>query len=354
MRFSILLFLGTLLLLQSGCALIGIAPKKKDLPIVFTTAPSLEQVKAEINRKYAGIQSLSSENAVLSMSSAVLPLRSCTIAYEKSRNLRVRGGLASGMGTEVDFGSNEEFFWFWMKRDEKKRIYYANHEQFAQSPIRGSVPVEMEWLLEPQWLIESLGILEMRDRDEHFGPYRDEEGNLRITSRISTVRGVFERTITIHPQTAAFLKHEIKTPDGQPFITTLLSDHTTDETNRIAYARRIEIYLAKTQDKITINLGTVNFNSPSGFHSDAFKMPQYSGYLPIDLCSPEMQQMMLGGNLSSARYPPHSSLPVYASSPANPGYTPLPNELPFASTPQEQRQMQGTATHAGTFVQPLR
>jgi len=316
------------LLLNGGCktlqtVVFGTKPAAK-LPIVFTTTPTLGQVKEEFNKRYAGIQSLSTSTATFSMSSVLITMKSCKIAYEKPKKLRVLGGI-TGMGTEFDLGSNDELFWFWAKRLEPKAVYYARHDEFANSPSRSIIPIE------PEWLIETLGIIELKETDTHEEPKRDEEGNLQVTSYLKTPRGVYPRMITFNPQTGAILKYAIYAPNGLPFVGAILSNHEVDPVTGILYAKKIVITCPEANETITINMGSVSFNSSGGFSPDAFVMPSYKDYIPVDMCSPEYRQQFAPGQQLSPVFPPTTNYP-------GPAY--------------REEEIAGTTAHSSVFVRP--
>lgn len=256
------------------------------LPIIFATTPTLEQAKLEINRRYASIMSISTNDATISGSFSPISLRSCSIAFEKPKRLRILARAAVGMGTEVDIGSNDELFWFWIKRAEPKEIYYAYHQQFAASPVRSMIPIE------PEWLLETIGLIELKDTDIHEGPTRVEDGYLQVTSKLQTPRGVYSRILTFHPQTGAFMKYEIYAPNGRPFIGATMSDHMVDPLHGILYAKKITITCPDANATLNINLGNVKFNTTGGASPDAFSIPRYDEYIPRDLCGRDFQQMM--------------------------------------------------------------
>ena len=299
------------------------------IPIVFSTIPTLEQVKGEINKRYASIKSLSTSSAVVAMSNVAIPMRSCSIAYEKERRLRVRGGVTLGMGTEFDLGSNDDLFWFWVKRSEQKEIYYAKHSEFANCDVRSVIPIE------PEWLVETLGIVELKDSDTHEGPKRVDGGNLQITSFLKTPRGTYSRMITLHPQTGAILRYEIYTPNGQPFVGAVLSDHEVDPVNGILHAKKVVITCPEASVTLTINLGNVTFNSPGGFSPDAFVMPTYHDYPPMDICSPEYRQRFGPGQMLSPTLPTTSNYPT-------------------VPTNQVQNDIVGTSANSAVYFRPNR
>ena len=329
MRLFYLTIIGTTLLLNVGCKALqttfGTRPTAK-LPIVFTTTPTLAQVKEEFNKRYAGIQSLSTNTATFSASSVAISMRSCKIAYEKPKRLRVLGGVALGMGSEIDLGSNDELFWFWAKRLEPKAVYYARHDEFANSPARSIIPIE------PEWLIETLGIIELKETDTHEEPKRDEEGNLQVTSYLKTPRGVYPRMITFNPQTGAILKYAIYTPNGLPFVGAILSNHEVDPVHGILHAKKIVITCPEANETITINMGSVTFNSPGSFNPEAFVMPTYKDYIPVDMCSPEYRQQFGPGQQLSPVFPPTT--------------------MNYPGPAYREEEIAGTTAHSSVFVRP--
>ena len=328
------LLIALLLLSCCGCKSIqtfcfGTKPATP-IPIVFSSTPTLEQVKGEFNKRYTGIQSLSTSSAVFAASNVMIPLRSCSIAYEKQRKLRVRGGVTLGMGTEIDLGSNDEEFWFWVKQNVPKELYYAKHSEYANCDVRSIIPIE------PEWLIETLGIIELKDSDVHEGPTRVDDGNLQITSYLKTPRGTYSRRITFHPQTGAILLYAIYAPNGQPFVGAVLSDHEVDPVNGILHAKKIVITCPDANVTLTINMGKVSFNSPGGFSPDAFVKPTYPDYPPIDLCSPEYRQRFGPGQTLSPTLPTTANYP--SATPAN----------------QEQPEIVGTSANSTVYFRANR
>jgi len=329
------LILMLVLLLNCGCKALqttfGMKPAAR-IPMIFATTPTLEQVKEEFNKRYASIQSLSTNTASFSVSSFPMAMKYSTIAYEKPGKLRVSGGVTLGMGTEFDLGSNDELFWFWVKRDVPKAIYYARHEEFANSPTRGILPIE------PEWLIEALGIIELKETDTHEGPRRDKDGNLQITSFLKTPRGTYPRIITFHPQTGAIFSYEIYAPNGQPFVGATLSDHQVDPLHGILHAKKVVITSPEANETITIHLGNVSFNSSGGFNPEAFVMPTYKDYIPVDLCSPEYQRQFAPGQQLMPTYP--------ATTTYYPGYPGYPNPA------SREEEIAGISASSTVYIRP--
>src|SRR6185437_10713173 len=112
-----------------------------------------------------------------SVSASLIPSLRANVALERPRRFRMRAetGLT---GPEVDLGSNDQLFWFWVRRLQPPSIYYCTHQQFQVSRIREMVPVE------PEWLIEALGITGFDPAAQHAGPTPVSGGRLEIRTQI--------------------------------------------------------------------------------------------------------------------------------------------------------------------------
>ena len=85
------------------------------------------------------------------------------IALERPRRFRLRADTMI-TGPEVDLGSNDELFWFWVRRSPEPAVYFCRHDQFSSSVARQVLPVE------PEWLIDALGVATLDPAGDHSGP----------------------------------------------------------------------------------------------------------------------------------------------------------------------------------------
>ena len=139
------------LVAQGGCAWLRLVWQEPP-PQVLPPGAGLEQVIAAVNRNNSQIQALYSNSATLS--GPGYPTLRAHIAFQRPRNFRLRAdtGLT---GPEVDLGSNDQLFWFWIKRNQPPAVYFCRHDQFPTSQARQMIPID------PNWLIEALGTLEI-------------------------------------------------------------------------------------------------------------------------------------------------------------------------------------------------
>ena len=113
-RHLLLVLALTTLVAQGGCAwLRGLYTAQEPPPQVLPPGAGLEQVIAAVNRNNSQIQALYSSSATIS--GPGYPTLRAHIAYQRQRNFRLK---ADGFGPEVDLGSNDQYFWFWIKRSQ--------------------------------------------------------------------------------------------------------------------------------------------------------------------------------------------------------------------------------------------
>jgi hypothetical protein len=71
---------------------------------------------------------------------------------QKPRSFRMTASLAGQ--PELDMGSNETEFWYWIRHSEPPYLFHCSHEEFAKGQIRLQVPFQ------PEWIMEALGMAE--------------------------------------------------------------------------------------------------------------------------------------------------------------------------------------------------
>ena len=67
---------------------------------------------------------------------------------ERPRNFKL--DMRSTLGTVADIGSNDAEFWFWVKGNEDKSLYWCNYQDLESSALAVSY--------QPDWIVEALGL----------------------------------------------------------------------------------------------------------------------------------------------------------------------------------------------------
>ena len=163
-------------------------------------------------------------------------------------------------------------------------MWYCRHEFYPISPVRSVIPID------PDWLIEALGIVEFKPTDQHFGPTRTADGHWEIMSYCQTPSGRFIKRTVIDSKGGWVVRQELFTPQNVLIASAESSGLELDRSTNIVYAKRVTVQCQGMDGSMEINLGTPTFNSSVPFASDMFVMPVFAGYQSVDLSSPEYLQ----------------------------------------------------------------
>ena len=269
-----------------GCATLKNVFSRKDPlpPQAFAAAaqPTLEQITSTVNGNSQSIRNFTTENASLHLPGMVMPLQT-RLTFERPKRIRIQGSISSFGGQEFDFGSNDILFWLWTRRGTDE-MWYCRHDQYPLCPVRSTIPID------PDWLIEALGMVEFRPNDQHFGPTRTEGGHWEIISHCQTPSGQFVKRTVIDSKNGHILRLELHTPQNEPVALAEIKETRYDKVNQVYYVKRVEVLCQGMPGKMTLDLGTPTINLSASFDPLMFVMPKYEGYRAVDLCSPEFLQ----------------------------------------------------------------
>jgi len=258
------------------------APPPLNPPPAGAALPTLEQLTSAINRNSQNIRNLTTENASIHMSGVWVPLHT-RLTFERPKRLRIQGFATTLTGQEFDFGSNDDIFWIWARRGMGE-VWYFRHDLYPYSPVRSAFPID------PEWLIEALGIVEFKLTDQHIGPNRLPDGNWEIISYRQTPAGLFVKRTVIDSRNGWVVLQELRTPQNELIASAESSDWQIDRGTGIFYARQITVQSQAMEGRMTINLGSPTFNTAVPFAETMFVMPVFEGFRAVDLTSPEFMQ----------------------------------------------------------------
>ena len=247
------------------------------LPPALPPNPTLDQILQVVNSHSAQIRSFSASQA--SLSGTGFPSLQASVAFERPRRLRLRA--ATGLtGQELDLGSNDDLFWFWARRNQPPGVYFCRHEQFASSPVRHMLA------LDPYWLIEALGLVELDPTAAHQGPLFRTDGRIEIRSPRYGPDGPATKITVIDRVRGFVLEQHVLDSRGQVVASAWAGQHRRDPWTGLAMPTLIDIRLPPHQMAIRLHLGTVEINRTIPYAEQLWTMPTYEGSPPIDLCSP--------------------------------------------------------------------
>ncbi len=245
-------------------------------PEVIFPGATLEQIIAAVNQNATRIQNYQTSNASITVPGATsLPLLRGNIAAERPGRLRLQASTAI-TGPEVDLGSNDELSWFWVKRNEPPALYFARHDQFAQSAAQQVMPIE------PGWLLDALGFAQFIPTDFHEGPINHNDGTVEIRSVVQSRIGTLTKNTVIDARRAWILKQHIYDARGTLLASAVARSHQYYPTANVSLPQEIEIQLPVAQLSLSIDVGTVQVNQP-GLNPALWQIPVLAGYQQIDL-----------------------------------------------------------------------
>lgn len=250
-------------------------------PRVLPESPPLDDVLAVVNDNTARVQTLYAVDAKIK--SGRFPALRSSLALERPNRLRMQAGMLSG--TELDVGSNDELFWFWVKRGQPPALYYCRHAEFAQSPARQAMP------LEPQWLVEALGLASFPPQGQHEGPQPVGDGRLEIRSRIPGPHGDVFKITRVGERTGWVLEQHVYDARGERLASAIATQHRRDPATGVTLPRHVEIQCPAQDLTLTVDLGDVQINTPLADRPQLWTKPIYPGWVDIDLGRTSAQQV---------------------------------------------------------------
>jgi hypothetical protein len=151
-QIAITLSFGVLLLL-TGCPMF----QKKSNPDyrapAVSAAPTAGELVAVLNDNAHKIQSVGVRYLDIDCAQGAQSVGLRGWMYcQKPRSFRMTAELAGN--TEVDIGSNDQEFWYWIRRNEPPYLFHCSHDEFAKGRVNLQVPFQ------PEWIMEALGMAE--------------------------------------------------------------------------------------------------------------------------------------------------------------------------------------------------
>ncbi len=250
-------------------------------PVAFAGPPSLQDVIRVVNDNSGRIRQLQTQSAVVSAQG--IPALRANIVLERPLRFRMRAELMGLTGPEMDLGSNEELFWVWIKRNDPPAIYYARHDQFQQSAARQIIPVE------PQWLIEALGVVYLDPYGRHEGPISQGAGRAEIRSRLPSPDGELTKVTVIHDSYGWVLEQHVYDPRGQLLASARASNHRYYPVEGVSLPSRVEVQLPPAQLSFQIDVSGYAINQLYGDPAQLWALPQIEGHPLVDIADPRFQ-----------------------------------------------------------------
>lgn len=192
---------------------------------------------------------------------------SAMLAVEEPRNFRLVAHSAGGL-TEVDLGSNEERFWFYVRQADQPGVYTAKHEQTEQAMQYLPLPIQ------PDWFAEALGVIPLNAEDVELKPH---ERNPKLAYLVSTrqVRGQkpIQLVSVVDKPRGLIMEQRLTSPKGDVIATARMSNHKQHPESGAVIPYQVDINWPQAKMGMTMVLGRVDIDE-TPFASQTFDMPQ--------------------------------------------------------------------------------
>ena len=250
---------------------------------VLREQASLAEVMSVVNGNTALVQTLYTTDAKISV--PLMPALRASLALERPRRFRVRGET-SLTGPEVDLGSNDEQFWFWIRRSEPAAVFHCRHDELATTPARDIVPIE------PEWVIEALGVTGFDLNAEHRGPTQVGRGRLRIESPRETAKGSVTKVTVVDEFNGWVLEQHMYDSRNRLLASAVASGHVRDPGSGAVLPRHVKIESPQAHFSLDLDLGNPQINFPTAEYGNLWVRPTYDGYVAMNLADPAVAQML--------------------------------------------------------------
>ncbi|MBA4018983.1 MAG: hypothetical protein C0483_17580 [Pirellula sp.] len=283
-------------------------------PRVLTDNPSLGDVIQVVNANSALIRSLYTTDATMSVPGA--PSLRANLALERQKKLRLRAETAI-TGAEVDMGSNDELFWFWVRRNPPPTLYYCRHEKFATSAARQIVPVD------PEWLLDALGLATFDPYQQHSNPTRTTNGNLEIRTTFTGPQGPMTKATIVDASRGFILEQHLFDARGTLVASAIAGRHWRDPGTGAIVPQQVKINWPATQFSLEFDVKQWQVNNIPADPVQLFTMPNYPGWAVVDLSDPNFQSPAApGGTAPTLGGAPRPTADLIGFAPGPPAMAP--------------------------------
>jgi hypothetical protein len=256
------------------------------------TPPSKEDLVAYLNDNSANVPGVSSDDVTLTvyMGNGIGVPVNAVLRAEGPRNFRMKAKLFGN--DEVDLGSNNQEFWYWIKRAEPPLQVFCSYQALEAGQVK-----EMPFPFQPDWVMEAMGMGKYGSAEKYERVVEKE--TVKLVEKTKSPQGVPVRKIIVFNLRPA--------AGDQPQVTDyLLVDDATGKLICSAHIKRRQIIVGRgeipremelnwQEQKIklglTINAAKINTQIPP----QVFVRTQMRGIQSYDLATRRLEGMQPAG-----------------------------------------------------------
>ncbi len=247
-----------------------------------TAAPSKESIIAYLNDNAQRVQSVRCKevDVIAKQGMQSVGLRA-NMVCSKPRGFRLLVNVAGK--SEADIGSNDQEFWFWIARDESKRLYHCSYDDL------GKRPVPMPFPFQPEWITEAMGIAPCGPPEKYELVVKG--ATLELVEQGVSTQGQPVRKVTViqrapahgtQPQVTA---HLLQDAQGKEIVSALISEVQIDRTTGAIIPRKVRLVCPAEKMEMQLKLDEVVVNDPAVVAAAPrlFARPQITNVTLFDL-----------------------------------------------------------------------
>jgi hypothetical protein len=228
------------------------------------------QIVDVVNRNAMAVQRLQADEVAITLRAGNRPVQRLAtaavthlalrgrMAMEQPRRFRMTAGV--GFTQEVDLGSNENEFWFYLRQATEPALgpkpqpilYHCSYDVYAAVPDRLPIP--------PEWLIESLGLTPL----DPSQPHSLRPGTTTATAELVTPRRLPDgrpgSKVTVVDRRRGWVTGVHLETGGQRIASAELSDHLVDAAFGAAVPRTIALAWPDADLQLTVRLDDPKIN----------------------------------------------------------------------------------------------
>ncbi len=273
------------------------------IPAAFNAPPNQQQFLTWVLQHTAKVKQI---DARIQVAMTGTPKLRGSIQIERPKRMRLKAGVLGMNEMGVDVGSNDELFWIWTRvalPGQSPTLMYASHQGFRQSTskIRQAVP------LEPEWLIEALGLVDFSAYQSHSRPTAQPGGRMQMISSRPGALGKQYRVTVFDARRGIIEQQSLYDHRGHLIAFTNSTDYVYYPRHNISLPKKIELHLFQNGQEITMLVTTDNYkiNSLYGDPNLMWQMPD-----PGDV-----QRVNLAPDVAPSGYTAPAPTPVQTAPP---------------------------------------
>jgi len=258
-----------------GCSLSGLIPRRKPdpLPRALSSDASLNEIMHHLNDQRSRVMSWRSTDVRIKASGegVIAPKLTAALSVESPRNLRLMADSLRGL--EVDFGSNNDRFWYWMRAGKPKYLLTGSHaalETYRNNPLP----------FPPSWLMEALGVIPIDPSGVQMLRDPESPDQVRLISSYQLQGRAVQRIMLVDLALGEIVEHALYDDQDQLIASATLSEFRSVARTAVL-PHRIDLQLPTSGQELSLTIGSIDVN-PS-LSDSTWQMTEYPDYEVVDL-----------------------------------------------------------------------